>query len=259
VVSDVDHVIGQFNAALERAYVVCMDEALFSGDRKAMDRLKSMITEPTVTIEQKHQPRRMIDSYHRFIAASNHQHFANVDHDARRFVFFRVSESRKGDDIYWDTMHAAIADTAVIAALMHDLLELNLSKFNVRKKPKTNELMEQKIRSLSGFHRYWFEVLESGNFPAVSEFGLPRPWNELCFVSTETLMAGWKCHERGGRQFELRQSRDVGQTLKQICPSATKDRKQVRGDQGRGYNLPSLPDARAEFARAMGGEISWGD
>ena len=48
LVSDVNNVIGGFNAAIERNFVLCMDEALFVGDKKAMDRLKSLITEPTV-------------------------------------------------------------------------------------------------------------------------------------------------------------------------------------------------------------------
>ena len=75
IVSDVDHVIGGFNAALERNYAVCMDEALFSSQKKAMDRLKSFITEAKITVEQKYLPRRSLDSIHRFFAATNHEHF----------------------------------------------------------------------------------------------------------------------------------------------------------------------------------------
>ncbi len=91
LVSDVDQVIGRFNAALERNFVVCMDETLFAGDRKAMDRLKSTVTEPTIKIEQKFQPLRVIESVHRFFAASNHDHFAHVDSDDRRFAYLRVA------------------------------------------------------------------------------------------------------------------------------------------------------------------------
>ena len=53
LVSDIEHVIGGFNASLERNYAVCMDEALFRGQKKAMERLKSFVTEPTITIEHK--------------------------------------------------------------------------------------------------------------------------------------------------------------------------------------------------------------
>lgn len=230
MVSDVDHIIGHFNADLERNFVVCLDEALFSGDRKAMDRMKSMITEPTVTIEQKHQPRRSIHSYHRFIASSNHSKFGNIEEDDRRFVFLRVSEARKGDHEYWHQVHAAIDDDIVIAAFMHYLLELDLSKFNVRDRPKTTEHMEQKIRSLSGFKRYWFEVLQSGAFPAVSDFGGALHWNEPIFVNTETLMQGWKFHERAGKQYETRQTRELHQAIAQLCRLAKSGRRQTNGD-----------------------------
>jgi len=75
LVSDINQVLGQFNAALERNYVIVMDEAMFSGDRKSQDRLKSLITEKTCHIEQKYQPSRTIESVHRFFASSNHSHF----------------------------------------------------------------------------------------------------------------------------------------------------------------------------------------
>ena len=88
-VSDINEVIGQFNAALERNYVVCMDEALFAGDKKSLDKLKSLITEPKCRIEQKHQPSRSIDSYHRLFAASNHNHFAR----RRRCDYHRYKKS----------------------------------------------------------------------------------------------------------------------------------------------------------------------
>ena len=100
-VSAIEHVVGGFNAAMERNYIINMDEALFSGDKKSMDRLKSMITEPSIAIEQKYQPRRTIKSLHRFFAASNHDHFGNIELDDRRFVFLRVSEKRKGDHEYF--------------------------------------------------------------------------------------------------------------------------------------------------------------
>lgn len=50
-VSDINQVVGQFNAALERNYVIYMDEALFAGDKKSFDKLKSLITEPKCHIE----------------------------------------------------------------------------------------------------------------------------------------------------------------------------------------------------------------
>jgi hypothetical protein len=258
-VSDVAHVNGNFNAAIERNYVICMDEALFSGDRKALDRLKSLVTEPTVTIEQKYQPRRTIKSYHRFFAASNHQHFAQVEADDRRFAFFKVSEERKGDHEYWDGVHKAIDDPTVIAAMVNDLLDLDLSSFNVREKPKTQSHMDQKLKSLEGFDRYWFEVLQTGGFLPGSSLDELYSWQAACFVPTSRLMAGWKEYEKGTRRYSAPQERHVHQALKRLCPSAKRDRQMNRSILERGKQVPALPDARAEFAQFMGGKIEWVD
>jgi len=138
-VSDIGEVIGQFNAALERNYVVCMDEALFAGDKKSLDRLKSLVTEPTCRIEQKHQPSRTIESYHRLFAASNHDHFVHVDKDDRRFLFVRLSSVHKQDQIYFDAVNDALDNDDAIAAMMYDLMNLDLTGFNIRKRPLTEE------------------------------------------------------------------------------------------------------------------------
>ena len=164
-VADVDQVIGRFNAALEQNYVILMDEALFAGDKKSTEKLKSLITEPSIGIEQKYQPSRTIDSYHRFFAASNNDHFAHIDRDDRRFLFLRVSSARQGDSAYFTTLFSAITDAAVINAMVHDLLQMDLSSFNVRQRPKTKEHLKQKIQSLSGFERYWYEVLVNRGIP----------------------------------------------------------------------------------------------
>lgn len=261
---DVDHVIGNFNAAIERNYVICMDEALFAGDRKAADRLKSFVTEPTVTIEQKHQPRRTIQSVHRFFAASNHDHFAQVDPDDRRLLILRVSDTRKGEHLYWERIHRMIADPQVIAATVHDLQRYQLQHFRVRQKPKTFAHMDQRLKSLAGFNRYWFEVLQTGDLSPGSPLGLSEPWQGSQFISSKQLMANWRDFERQARQFAPRQIKEVHDAIRRLCPSATpvrtvqnKVRTVQNKNQARGHQLPPLPDARAEFEKFMGGPIQW--
>ena len=259
-VSNIDHVVGKYNAALERNFVIWMDEALFVGDKKAMDRLKSFVTEPILMIDQKNQPRRTIRSFHRFFAASNHAHFAQVDADDRRFLFLKVSNGRQGDLTYWKNVHAAINDPSVIAALVHDLFNRDLSNFNVRLRPKTEAHTDQKLRSLNGFDRYWFEVLGSGEFGTYVFPDPMGPWSQECFVSSDGLMSGWKDYEKGQRQFGARQELEMRAAMRGLCPSAELDRHQSKTNgQKRGYFLPSLTVARAEFEKAIGGEVDWDD
>jgi len=258
-VSAVEHVTGGFNAAMERSYIINMDEALFSGDRKSMDRLKSMITEPTIAIEQKYQPRRTIQSIHRFFAASNHDHFGNIETDDRRFVFLRVSDKRQGDHDYFSRLYAAINDPVQLGAFVHKLATLDITDFNFRAKPNTGELLEQKLQSLKGFARYWYEVLCTGYIKGSSEFGFSIEWEDAQFVSTNDLCKGYVRHGSKSRQYDAAQSTEIKKGLAKWCPDANYNRKQLNGKQERGYQLPSLDQARVAFEVAIGGKIDWGD
>jgi hypothetical protein len=260
LVSDIGHVLGPFNAQIERSFALCLDEALFVGDRRSGDRLKSMVTEPFVTIEQKFQPRRSVGSVHRLFAASNHAHFAQVDADDRRFLFLRVSEERKGSSDFWSQYHSAIADPAVIAAAVYDLKTLDIKAFNPRSRPKTVAHIDQKLRSLNGFERYWHEVLHVGTTDPAQPGGPSAVWDQPIFVSTQSIITAWQSYERGARsQYQPRQERELHEVLKWLCPSATRRRKSTRQGQHRGYDLPALTVARAEFTAFLGGEVTWDD
>lgn len=257
-VSDIQEVIGQFNAVLERHFVVCMDEALFSGDKKALDRLKSLVTEPTCRIEQKYQPARTIDSYHRFFAASNHDHFAHVEQDDRRFVFLRVSDDAKGNHQFFSQLSNAIDDPAVIDALVYELMNLDISQFNVRQKPQTTEQVLQKLRSLEGFSRFWFEVLTSGGLTG-------RPdhcdeWIKAVFIPTTQLVFNYTNLDKKAEWYRTVQQNELLGELKRLCPSVRYDRQQDRHlGQRRGWWLPDLLTARREFENFIGGPVDWSE
>jgi len=259
-VSDINQVIGTFNAVLEKNYVVMMDEALFKGDKASMERLKSMISEPTIHVEQKYQPARNIYSYHRFFAASNSEHFANIPIDDRRFVFIRVSDRKQQDLIYFDIVHKAINNPDVIAAFVNDLLSIDLSNFQVRQRPLTYEHLNQRIQSLNGFERFWFEVLETGKFRTKSTYGtsLDIDWEDPIFISTQNILDGYSHYDKQANRYVPLQTQKIASSLMKICPSALSDRtKNLSGKQERGYRLPSIFVARIEFEDFIKSPIAW--
>lgn len=262
-VTDIDQVIGRFNACLERNYVVCMDEALFAGDRKATDRLKSLVTEPHINIEQKYQPARCIDSIHRFFAASNHSHFSQVDSDDRRFIFLKVSNAHQQDSTYFGRLATAIDDPTAIGAFVNHLENIDLTSFDVRKKPQTKEHQEQKLKSLQGFDRYWFEVLVAGDFAAGQDlYYCNSSWSEATFIPTESLIKHYTMFNKNAQRYQTVQSTDIISAVKKLCPCVTVRRKVWEQSvatkaQKRGLQLPDLATARSEFEAAIGGSIEW--
>jgi hypothetical protein len=260
-VSDVEQVIGKFNAALERNFVVCMDEALFYGDRRAIDRLKSTVTEQFIQIEQKYQPSRSIESVHRFFASSNHEHFANVERDDRRFLFLRLSATRQQDTTYFSAVTAAINDPGTLNALAYYLQRKDISGFNVRVKPKTDEQTTQKLRSLQGFERFWYEVLTSADLAGNGH--LSGTWTADVFVSTSSLLHSYREFDRNAQRHHTLQEAQVADTIRRICPSAKRRRETVEPSyprtqgQKRGFRFPAIKTARDEFSTYLGCDLVW--
>lgn len=247
-ISNIDSVTGNFNSSLERAYIVFMDEALFAGDRKASDSLKSLVTEPVIHINEKYQPARQTSSVHRFFAATNADHFKNTERDDRRDFALRVSEVHKGDREYWKALYHEI-DNGGTEAMVHDLLAMDLSEFDVRVKPDTKELLEQKLKSLGAIPRWWHEALCNGE---LSEDG---NWSE--FISTEDVING-VMDMAGGKIYRKPAAIEVVQAFAKLCPSATKgQRKDGLNSRKRGLCLPPLEQARTEFDQYIGGAVKW--
>jgi hypothetical protein len=256
-VSDVDEVIGRFNAVLERNYVVCLDEALFKGDGRSLERLKSLVTEPVTRIEEKFQPSRSIGSVHRFFAASNHSQIARIERDDRRFFFLRVSDIHQQDTGYFATICAAIEDAHVLGGLVLFLENLDLTGFDVRKRPQTTEHASQKLKSLQGFERYWHEVLSTGNFDAGDYEN--AIWTIPVFRSTNSLTRAFKEFDKQAGRFAAVQQAEVVETIKKVCPSAEPSRKMINNKQQRGFDLPSIEVARKEFESYLGCTVDWED
>lgn len=258
-VDDVDRGLGKFNAGLGQAYVVILDEALFVGDRRSQDRMKSLITEPYISIEEKHQPIRVIRSFHRFVAASNHEHFAQVDDDDRRNFILRVSSRYKQNEGYFARLFNQIHSDDAVAAFMYALLNVDLNGFNARQAPKTAEHAEQRMLSLARFERYWFQLLWSGEFSGLDSY--EREWAGEVFVSTSDLELAATKSDSAANRYRPITPQEVAREITRLCPSATYDRKPLYRGSGlhRGYVLPALGTARTEFESAKGLKIDWGE
>ena len=161
VVQDVKEVVGDFNGGLEQHYFVLMDEALFAGDGKSANALKSMVTEPVMRINEKNQPRRTIGSKHRFVAATNSDVVGRVDPDDRRFSFARYLESGARYSIFW-SLKSGFGDGVTVPAFVNALETRDLSEFEVRLRPKTKEHGINVLAGLRGVDAFLYDCIQQG-------------------------------------------------------------------------------------------------
>jgi hypothetical protein len=96
--------------------------------------------------------------------------------DARRFFVLLVLDLHKGDTAYWDALYYEL-DHGGPEAMLGELLERDISHFNIRDVPDTPEGRVQKRYSLSTVQKYWMAVLERA-YPYRPAFNVPsvRQW-----------------------------------------------------------------------------------
>ena len=255
-VSDIAAITGSFNAGLERTFWVAFDECMFKGDKKSQDRIKSLVTEPAVQVEQKYEPSRTIESFHRFVACTNHAQWGQIRSDDRRYLFIKVSDCHKQDSDYFGQLSNSLNDGVTVPALAYYLINLDISKFNPRNKPQTAEGFEQKRRSLSDFARYWLEVLYKGSFDLGSDQypDASLPYEGALFLSSHTLTQRYKDYNHIAERYEAIQAKTIREEIKVLCPSADTQKRQ---DNKRGILFPEIGLARKEFEAFIGWSVNW--
>ncbi|RZK01366.1 MAG: hypothetical protein EOO46_20535, partial [Flavobacterium sp.] len=109
------HVWGQFNNGMEKAFLVVLNELDARETRGAMGKLKGLITKPTITINKKGLDSYVVDSYHRFYIPTNHASMSDegLTTDNRRFLIVECSSEKIGQRQYFEELNALLQDTNV--------------------------------------------------------------------------------------------------------------------------------------------------
>lgn len=240
-------VVGQFNAHLRHRVFLFCDEAFFAGKRQDADALKALITEPTFSTEGKGGAILPWPNYLHMMLASNAEWVINAATDSRRYFVLKVRPlTPDRDEAYFAAIRAELADGGY-EAMLHDLLQHDLTGFSVRKFPETPALIEQRERSLTGPTAWWRDALARGHVAADLHTG----WQE--WLPTQTLYDNYLIHTRARRHGpEVVGDAELGRWLRKWGAVP----KRPHGHQ-RGYTLGTLAQARAAFCRATGLPDEW--
>lgn len=161
-ITNAKHLTGNFNAHLADCCFVFADEAFFAGDRQHESVQKTLITEPTLLIERKGIDAIPFTNRLKIMMATNNDWIVPATKDERRYFVLDVSSAKIGDSEYFRALHAEISNTNTQAAFLFDMLNRDISEFNVSKIPETKALQHQREQSLDSFCKYWVEVLYRG-------------------------------------------------------------------------------------------------
>jgi hypothetical protein len=105
---------GDFNGMMCNCFLVNLNELSKKDTMEAEGKIKGLITDNTLAINQKGIPQYKIKSYHRFITTTNKEEPINSTNGDRRNLIIRSSDEKKGDYIYFETMHKYLEENDVI-------------------------------------------------------------------------------------------------------------------------------------------------
>ncbi|EJL6395946.1 hypothetical protein NMR99_003001 [Vibrio navarrensis] len=147
-VQDGKHLLGAFNSHLANKLFVTVEEAFWSGSAKDAGKLRTLITESTVTIEAKGKDAIEVDSYHRYMMCTNNDWAVPQTHDERRFFILEVSEKKKQDSEYFSNLFEIIHSNQAMGQFLNFLKHYDIEPYNLHKAPKTSATQQQIMESL---------------------------------------------------------------------------------------------------------------
>lgn len=142
VADDAEQIAGRFTGHLQDKAFAVLDEALFVGDSKQADRIKSRVTAKVMSYEAK--GRDPVQGINRcaFVSLTNHTHVWQATVDERRAVVIEASNVLQGDHQFWNRYHAWMRSGGV-SHLLHYLQRVDTSGFNPRVIPRSDALRAQ--------------------------------------------------------------------------------------------------------------------
>lgn len=168
-VTDVEQILGKFVPMfMANVLMVFLDECNIGYNRHMFGKLNAMITETKTKIEPKGQDYFEVDNYRSMVMASNSDIATLASDHARRFLVLAVSNEKAGvltPELrqYFDQL------AAVPAELVADFLyNIDVSDFNYRDCPRTDELFEEQAALMGPIQSWWVHTLERGHFGTVS-------------------------------------------------------------------------------------------
>lgn len=182
--SDLGKVLTRFNDTLRGKSFVCLDEALFAGDRKSADSIKSLATTTSIAVEGKGIPTVKMPAAFNFFLTTNHDDCAYIEETDARYWVLEVSPNRFGDTEYFRELYHEI-DAGGVEDFMHYLLNYDVKDFLPwRDVPKDSESKDKMIRnSINPYDaRKWIEACCSSQMvlglkPTAKDLNLPwEPW-----------------------------------------------------------------------------------
>jgi len=110
-----EYVWGRFNNMMETTFLVFFDEISKLMTSSGIDKIKNLVTEPTIQIQHKGKGAYDMKSFHRFAGLTNAWDGGmTISKGSRRFLMCKMSDEKKGVMEYWARFYKLLENIDVL-------------------------------------------------------------------------------------------------------------------------------------------------
>jgi hypothetical protein len=169
-----EHLTGRFNAHMRACLFLFADEAFWPGDHQGEKVLNQLITEDKFMLEQKGVDAGMWPNRLAVGIAANDEWVIPARDGERRYMMLESAATwahGRADPAKRKTYFKALDHemrNGGLAAMMHELMAVDLGDWHPREVPDTEALQQQKRRSLAPIDQWFLTMLEEGQLPGTA-------------------------------------------------------------------------------------------
>lgn len=180
--ADADHVVGRFTDMKNKILVV-LEEANGKDTFAASNKLKNILTAPTIRVEQKGVDAYDIDNYSHLIFLTNNETPVKIEEGDRRFVVFSPNVITDNKTEYFDNLWRAYEDDSVTHRFYCDMMSRDIHGFHPQNnRPITEEYKEIQSATIPSYDLFMDDVV-SDQFKLTDEDGIPLT-SYVCYAFT---------------------------------------------------------------------------
>jgi hypothetical protein len=262
-----DVLTGKFNRILQDKPFVYADESFWAGDKKAESRLKTLITEDRIIVEEKYLPAYTVPNVMHLVIAGNDDWVVPAGRNERRFAVFSMSNARMQDRDYFKTIFDQM-DSGGYEALLYELQNFDVDACGAdpHVAPITMALADQQMLGMSAAEQFWHECLEEGTAIEFHD-GWGEDVNGSRCIGTDLLYQHYVHRTAMARIHRSGSQQSFTKVIKKLMPPGTRiKRKSVQTSELHGghvtrktmrcFVVPSLGKCRAHFEKSFP-KIAW--
>lgn len=153
-VAEAERLLTRFNRSLAGCTIIGAEEAIFSGDPRLAQALKTFISSNLWTYEEKHKAVVQMKNVHRLIATTNSEHAVLIEDDDRRWTIIEVQkrwdtqteEGKREASAFWEPFYAFLRGDGP-AVVLDYLLKLEVDSDLIRFAHTNRAKADDKIMS----------------------------------------------------------------------------------------------------------------